>query len=246
MKDSPKVLDAAQLHLLSLIVMEYVHPATGTPDSVEISYKFSRLLRGMLNAPDIPEERKDIQSGGHDGGFIPRIAHEMLFWKGSIAMSVRILRRRRLLATWRGHWTTLSATCAPSSGINWASAWANTFANPVFRRRRRCSFPRTRMYPRSPRNRASSLYSHFPEPSRKRTEWLRRRIARRFADHRLAAQAAVSVTFPASTGAAALRLPFSKYSSISSSVRPLVSGRKKAAVMKYTTVQPAQKRNIAE
>jgi hypothetical protein len=37
-----------------------------------------------------------------------------------------------------------------------------------------------------------------------------------------------------------------KYSSISSSVLPLVSGRKNAAVTKGITVQPAQKKNIAE
>ena len=44
----------------------------------------------------------------------------------------------------------------------------------------------------------------------------------------------------------ALSLAVSKYSSISSSVLPLVSGRKNAAVTKEITVQPAQKKNIAE
>ena len=68
LKDSPRVLDPGQLQLLSLIVMEFVHPASGTPDSVEIAYNFSRFLRGMPASPKIPAERWDLQSGGQARG----------------------------------------------------------------------------------------------------------------------------------------------------------------------------------
>jgi AraC-like DNA-binding protein len=64
LRDSPRALDAAQLRLLSLIVMEYVHPATGKADVVEISCNLSRLLRGMVNAAEIAAERRDIHSSG--------------------------------------------------------------------------------------------------------------------------------------------------------------------------------------
>ncbi|HEX4085795.1 MAG TPA: AraC family transcriptional regulator [Chthoniobacteraceae bacterium] len=68
LRDSPRVLDGAQLHLLSLIVMEYVHPASGRPDVVEISYNLSRLLRGLVHASEIDAGRCDIHSGGSAKG----------------------------------------------------------------------------------------------------------------------------------------------------------------------------------
>ncbi len=61
LRGMPKVLDASELHLLALIVMEYTHPARGTPDIVEISHNLAQLLRSMVNAPNIPEERRGIR-----------------------------------------------------------------------------------------------------------------------------------------------------------------------------------------
>jgi AraC-like DNA-binding protein len=64
LRDAPRVLDSAQVQLLSLILMEFVHLAGGVPDVVEISYHLSRLLRGMVGARLIAEERRDISPGG--------------------------------------------------------------------------------------------------------------------------------------------------------------------------------------
>ena len=71
LRNSPRALDFAQMHLLSLIVMEFVHPVSGTPDVVEISYHLSRLLRSMVNAPEIAAERRNIQPGGKSRGDVP-------------------------------------------------------------------------------------------------------------------------------------------------------------------------------
>lgn len=64
LRDSPRALDFAQLQLLSLVVMEFVHPVNVIPDIVEISYNLSRFLRGMVDAPRISEDRRDVRSGG--------------------------------------------------------------------------------------------------------------------------------------------------------------------------------------
>lgn len=64
LKDSPRVLNSAELELLGLIVMEYTHPAMGTPNAVEISHHLARLLRSMANAPEISPERRCIQTEG--------------------------------------------------------------------------------------------------------------------------------------------------------------------------------------
>jgi AraC-like DNA-binding protein len=61
LKGRPKVLDPSDLHLLALIVMEYVHPSRGVPDAVEISHHLSQLLRAMVGARDIPDGRRSIR-----------------------------------------------------------------------------------------------------------------------------------------------------------------------------------------
>jgi AraC-like DNA-binding protein len=68
LRDSPRVLDYAQLQLLSLIVMNFVHPAHGEPDVVEIAYNLSRLLRSMVTAPQIPDERRGVRPTGQARG----------------------------------------------------------------------------------------------------------------------------------------------------------------------------------
>ncbi len=60
---APKILDPSELHLLALILMENVQPANGEPDVVEISHHLARLLRSMVQAPGIPDERKGVQPG---------------------------------------------------------------------------------------------------------------------------------------------------------------------------------------
>lgn len=63
LKDSPRILDAGQLKLLGAVLGEYVRPAGGKdPDTVEIACNLARLLRQMLKAPVIPENRRDIHS----------------------------------------------------------------------------------------------------------------------------------------------------------------------------------------
>jgi len=63
LKDAPRILDASHLKLLGLLLEEYLHPADGQqPNVVEISCRLARLLRRMVQAPLIPEKRRDIHS----------------------------------------------------------------------------------------------------------------------------------------------------------------------------------------
>ena len=58
----PKILDVSELHMLSLIVMEYTQPARAVPDAVEISRHLAQLLRSMVKAPGISEDRRGIRA----------------------------------------------------------------------------------------------------------------------------------------------------------------------------------------
>jgi AraC-like DNA-binding protein len=60
--NSPRVHDATSLALLSELVEEFVQPRSGQRDTLEISYKLSRLLLHLLECPTLPGERRDIHS----------------------------------------------------------------------------------------------------------------------------------------------------------------------------------------
>jgi len=62
LKDSPRSLDLSHLKLLGSILEGYVNPASGEPDPLEISCLLARFLRHMVEAPVIPEHRRDIHS----------------------------------------------------------------------------------------------------------------------------------------------------------------------------------------
>jgi AraC-like DNA-binding protein len=62
LQNSPRILDqTASEHLLQL-VSEYRQPRDGMPDTLEISYALSRLLRHLLTCPTLPPDRRDIHS----------------------------------------------------------------------------------------------------------------------------------------------------------------------------------------
>ena len=59
LKNAPRQLDTEGASLLCDIVNEYSHPAIGSPDTIAISYKLSQLLRHLVQAPLIPQQRSD-------------------------------------------------------------------------------------------------------------------------------------------------------------------------------------------
>jgi len=58
LRDHPVVLDQEALRLVRDVVTEHVHPANGEEDVVEIAYRLSQLLKHLVYAPPIPEERR--------------------------------------------------------------------------------------------------------------------------------------------------------------------------------------------
>jgi AraC-like DNA-binding protein len=63
LRNSPRVLDPGGIDLLHGIVREFVQPASGTRDTLEISYRLSRLLLHLCKCRELPSERRDIHSG---------------------------------------------------------------------------------------------------------------------------------------------------------------------------------------
>jgi len=62
LQDAPRVFGQRELELLHQIIHDYLHPSGKEPDAVKISYTLSRLLLGMVDAPVIPDSRRDIRS----------------------------------------------------------------------------------------------------------------------------------------------------------------------------------------
>lgn len=63
LKDAPRILGRTELQILGQIMEAYLDPTNGVPDALQISYHLARLLRGMVKASEIREERRDIHSG---------------------------------------------------------------------------------------------------------------------------------------------------------------------------------------
>jgi AraC-like DNA-binding protein len=62
LQNSPRVLDATAFELLFQVIREFRHPNEGVPDTLEIAYQLSRLLRHLLACAPLPGERRDIHS----------------------------------------------------------------------------------------------------------------------------------------------------------------------------------------
>ena len=62
LQNSPRVLDAIAYEHLLRIIQEFRHPREGVPDTLEISYSLSRLLRHLTACKPLPGERRDIHS----------------------------------------------------------------------------------------------------------------------------------------------------------------------------------------
>ena len=62
LQNSPRILDEPAFELLLRIIREFRHPADGAPDTLEISYLLSRLLRHLTGCDTLPKERRDIHS----------------------------------------------------------------------------------------------------------------------------------------------------------------------------------------
>ena len=60
--NSPRALDREAMELLHAIVREARQPRAPQPDTLEISYLLSRLLRHLASCPTLPAERIDIHS----------------------------------------------------------------------------------------------------------------------------------------------------------------------------------------
>ncbi len=60
LRNRPVVLDQEGLRLIRDVVQEYVHPEEEKSDVVEIAYRLSRLLLHLVNAPEIPAERRGV------------------------------------------------------------------------------------------------------------------------------------------------------------------------------------------
>ena len=60
--DSPRVLDQPAMELLHALVREAEQPRATQPDTLEISYVLSRLLRHLAGCATLPAERIDIHS----------------------------------------------------------------------------------------------------------------------------------------------------------------------------------------
>lgn len=63
LRDTPRSLDGPALALVEKIVRDYLHPESGEPDTLAISYRLSRLLLHLLGCPALPGDRRDIHSG---------------------------------------------------------------------------------------------------------------------------------------------------------------------------------------
>lgn len=63
LRDTPRTLDGAALALVEKIIRDYLHPESGEPDTLGISYHLSRLLRHLIECPALPGGRRDIHAG---------------------------------------------------------------------------------------------------------------------------------------------------------------------------------------
>jgi len=62
LRNSPRVLDQGGITQVEDLIKECLHPASGEPDTLAISFLLSRLLLHLLECPELPEERRDIHS----------------------------------------------------------------------------------------------------------------------------------------------------------------------------------------
>jgi AraC-like DNA-binding protein len=63
LRDSPRTLDDAGVALVGQLLGEFLHPAGSAPDTLAISYQLSRLLRHLVDRPEIPGEQRNIHAG---------------------------------------------------------------------------------------------------------------------------------------------------------------------------------------